>query len=241
MIILAVLKYCAIALQAAVEEKLRIVDDYIFDVKILTKIITKMKNIKSIILKRNNTIEDPEFKQALSDLNPDVIYEKLKVICKRNPKEKFLIWRQKVFKHGFWLVEWTFDSAKRNGDIQVRQSYQLIFFMILINLCARFHYSSWIIKWTITRNHSYIHTTRRPRNLFVPTYFWMLKDWSWQSNVLYGYNWTSSGHSKLFFIWKKSKMASLAKGKLGNRLNDDVILRNDWNDAREQQSILNLY
>ena len=91
MIILAVLKYCAIALQAAVEEKLRIVDDYIFDVKILTKIITKMKNIKSIILKRNNTIEDPEFKQALSDLNPDVIYEKLKVICKRNPKEKFLI------------------------------------------------------------------------------------------------------------------------------------------------------
>ena len=49
-----------------------------------------MKNIKSIILKRNNTIEDPEFKQALSDLNPDVIYEKLKVICKRNPKEKFL-------------------------------------------------------------------------------------------------------------------------------------------------------
>jgi len=85
---LAVLKYCAIALQAAVEEKLRIVDDYIFDVKILTKIITKMKNIKSIILKRNNTIEDPEFKQALSDLNPDVIYEKLKVICKRNPKRQ---------------------------------------------------------------------------------------------------------------------------------------------------------
>ena len=36
-------------------------------------------------------------------------------------------------------------------------------------------------------------------------------------------------------------MASLAKGKLGNRLNDDVILRNDWNGAREQQSILNLY
>jgi len=61
-ILLAVLKYCAIALQAAVEEKLR-----------------------------NNTIEDPEFKQALSDLNPDVIYEKLKVICKRNPKEKFIL------------------------------------------------------------------------------------------------------------------------------------------------------
>ena len=85
------MKYCAIALQAAVEEKLRIVDDYIFREKILTKIVTKMKNIKSIILKRNNTIEDPEFKQALSDLNPDVIYEKLKVICKRNPKEKFIL------------------------------------------------------------------------------------------------------------------------------------------------------
>ena len=42
----------------------------------------------SLIYERNNTIEDPEFKQALSDLNPDVIYEKLKVICKRNPKEK---------------------------------------------------------------------------------------------------------------------------------------------------------
>ena len=90
-ILLAVLKYCAIALQAAVEEKLRIVDDYIFGEKIFTKIVTKMKNIKSIILKRNNTIEDPEFKQALSDLNPDVIYEKLKVICKRNPKEKFIL------------------------------------------------------------------------------------------------------------------------------------------------------
>ena len=44
----------------------------------------------SLIYLRNNTIEDPEFKQALSDLNPDVIYEKLKVICKRNPKGKFL-------------------------------------------------------------------------------------------------------------------------------------------------------
>ena len=68
-----------------------------------------MKNIKSIILKRNNTIEDPEFKQALSDLNPDVIYEKLKVICKRNPKEKFLnsdyLTRPSVqILHSDWLV-----------------------------------------------------------------------------------------------------------------------------------------
>ena len=45
----------------------------------------------SLIYLRNNTIEDPEFKQALSDLNPDVIYEKLKVICKRNPKAKFIL------------------------------------------------------------------------------------------------------------------------------------------------------
>ena len=44
--------------------------------------------LKSLVLRRNNTIEDPEFKQALSDLNPDVIYEKLKVICKRNAKRQ---------------------------------------------------------------------------------------------------------------------------------------------------------
>ena len=37
MIVLAVLKYCAIALQAAVEEKLRIVDDYIFGEKNFNK------------------------------------------------------------------------------------------------------------------------------------------------------------------------------------------------------------
>ena len=37
MIVLAVLKYCAIALQAAVEEKLRIVDDYIFGEKKFNK------------------------------------------------------------------------------------------------------------------------------------------------------------------------------------------------------------
>ena len=60
---------------------------------------------KSLILNRNNTIEDPEFKQALSDLNPDVIYEKLKVICKRNAKEKFILLRHHVLKHCF-LIGW---------------------------------------------------------------------------------------------------------------------------------------
>ena len=63
-------------------------------------IITKL-----LILIRNNTIEDPEFKQALSDLNPDVIYEKLKVICKRNAKEKFILLRHHVLKHCF-LIGW---------------------------------------------------------------------------------------------------------------------------------------
>ena len=125
-------------------------------------------------------------------------------------------------------------SVKRNGDIQAWQSYQLIFFMIQTNLCERFHCSLWVTKWTLTRNHSLIH---RPRTLYKPTHFWILQDWSWQSNVLYGYNWTSSGHSKLFSFWTKSKMASVAKGKLGYRLNDDVILRNS--PVRRYRAIIN--
>ena len=59
--------------------------------------------LKSLVLRRNNTIEDPEFKQALSDLNPDVIYEKLKVICKRNAKGKFILLRHHVPKHCFLI------------------------------------------------------------------------------------------------------------------------------------------
>ena len=140
------------------------------------------------------------------------------------PRKSSYSYAIKCSETPFWLaVKWAWKSGKQNGDIQVRQSYQLIFFMIQTNLCERFHCSLWITKWTITRNHSLIH---RPRILYKPTHFWILKDWPWQSNVLYGYNWTSSCHSKLFPFWTKSKMASVAKGKLGNRLNDDVILLN---------------
>ena len=126
-----------------------------------------------LIFKRNNTIEDPEFKQALSDLNPDVIYEKLKVICKRNPKKKF----RKLPSHQVSIISndnllsldvnsscfENLESVKQNGGIQVRQNYQLIFFMIMINLCGRFHCSLWIIKWIIIRKHAEIHLIRDPQ------------------------------------------------------------------------------
>ena len=49
------MKYCAHALQAAVESKLV-----------------------------EATLGDPEFVKARKDINPDVIYDKLKSICKRN-------------------------------------------------------------------------------------------------------------------------------------------------------------
>ena len=117
------MKYCAIALQAAVEEKLRIVSKWLNFLMTISGFwwhngvteINKLSPIfvtKLLILIRNNTIEDPEFKQALSDLNPDVIYEKLKVICKRNAKEKFILLRHHV-PNGWapttasWLVELT--------------------------------------------------------------------------------------------------------------------------------------
>ena len=186
----AVLKYCAIALQAAVEEKLRKVQIWIVfrntshlsfrrlyisdtlnvDDKTVPSPASSLTSIHSeiavsLIYLRNNTIEDPEFKQALSDLNPDVIYEKLKVICKRNPKEKFIIiyLSEIALTSGRNLrsdciasasVLQTLESVKRNGGIQVRQNYQLIFFMIMINLCGRFHCSLWITKWTTTRKYS---------------------------------------------------------------------------------------
>ena len=71
--------------------------------------------VKSIILKRNNTIDDPEFKQALSDLNPDVIYEKLKVICKRNPKKKVRTLTPSSFQGKVHGAKWPFLKKYPKG------------------------------------------------------------------------------------------------------------------------------
>merc|ERR1719192_328102 len=75
---LGVLKYCAHALQAAVESKLV-----------------------------EATLGDPEFVKARKDINPDVIYDKLKSICKRN-HSKQKKWRFPSPSEDSRIILWSF-------------------------------------------------------------------------------------------------------------------------------------